>query len=206
MGGQAGLGLLPVGTHGFCRTAPVIAVTHPAAWLYYRGGSQIAQVDQGTRREAVEVAGTIRFIGEQAGEGQLYRAYLDPSSGLDAQGLGETCLGPELTRLRQAAGLFFSKAAGGGFQLASQRVGRRHGLDTGQLQALVAGQHAGKLDALSMLEAERNALVDLRGVDRLAAAQYQIGGEKLAGAQHHGFLQTVAEEADTAAGADGNQQ
>ena len=108
--------------------------------------------------------------------------------------------------MRPLAGLLGAVRCGGASELAAQGVGVVRGLDAGQLDACVAGDHAGKLHHLGRFKAQGGAGVELFAAGGGAAFDLQVGAKKLAGAQQHAVIQAGTEIANGGAGSDGNQQ
>ena len=99
-------------------------------------------------------------------------------------------------------------AANGAAALLSwpRRVAVADRLDAAELDALVGGDHAGKLDAVGVAQAQTGAAFDLFGACRLGTVEHQVGAEELGGAGEHGAVQAGAEIADGGARGDRDQQ
>ncbi|EQL42751.1 hypothetical protein M770_34855 (plasmid) [Pseudomonas aeruginosa VRFPA03] len=91
-------------------------------------------------------------------------------------------------------------------ELAAQGVAVADRLDAAELDALVGGDHAGKLDAVGVAQAQTGAAFDLFGACRLGTVEHQVGAEELGGAGEHGAVQAGAEIADGGARGDRDQQ
>ena len=99
-------------------------------------------------------------------------------------------------------------AANGAAALLScpRRVAVADRLDAAELDALVGGDHAGKLDAVGVAQAQTGAAFDLFGACRLGTVEHQVGAEELGGAGEHGAVQAGAEIANGGARGDRDQQ
>ncbi|MNF66326.1 hypothetical protein D3C84_481140 [compost metagenome] len=146
-----------------CRgfAAPQFAVADPAAGLHHAGRVQVGEVDHHPGREAVEVAGPIRFVGQDAAQAQGFHADVDAVADLQVQRRQQARLDPGFARFRTAARFLGGKRGGRAFQLAPERVDLIGGLDARQLNALVGGDDTGKLHHLSVLQAQRLAALNL---------------------------------------------
>lgn len=200
IGRQARLDQLAIGFQGASRAAPEFLVTDPAAGLHHAGGVQVAQVDQYPGCQAIEVAGAIRFVSQYPAQAQGFHPDVDAVADFQVQRGQQSGFDPGFAWLWTAADFFRRVRGRGTFQLTAQRVGVVRGLDTGQLDAIVGGDHTGELHHLRMLQAQFPAALDLFGPCRRAAFQQQVRAEKLRGAQQHRAVETRAEIADGSAG------
>ena len=196
---------LSVGLQRGRRATPQFPVAHSTAGLHHTRGVEVIQVHQHTRRQAVEVAGAVRLVGQHAGQAQALLAHLDAVAHLQFQCGEQPGLGPGFAGSRAGAGAFHAVGLGGAAQLAAQRIGIVGGLDAGQLDAQIGGDDAGKLHHAGVIEAQRVPRGELFGAGRRAAAEHQVGAEEFAGAQQHGAVQTCAEVADGGTGRHGDQ-
>ncbi|CAH0293424.1 hypothetical protein SRABI70_04124 [Pseudomonas sp. Bi70] len=119
VGGQPRLGGLPIAGQGIARPVPLFDVAHPAARLHHAGGRQVVEVHQHVGRQAVEVTGFIRQVGQHPGEAQLLGADFDLVTGFQAQRHQQTGFRPHLARPRPRADGFFGVGRGSALELAA---------------------------------------------------------------------------------------
>ena len=122
--------------------------SHPAcaaAGLDDAGGVQVGQVDHHPWREAVEIAGAVWLVGQDAAQAQGFHAHVDAVAYFQVQRGQQSGFGPGLTGFGTAPRLFFGIGLRGAFQFAAQWVDTIRRLDTRQLNAIVGGDDAGKL-------------------------------------------------------------
>ncbi|MCY1437408.1 hypothetical protein D9M71_535680 [compost metagenome] len=152
VGGQARFDGAAVTAQDFVRSAPELAIAHPAAGLHDARGLQVVQVHHDPRGQAVEVTGAVRLVGQYAGKTQGLLPNIDAVTGFQAQGGEQARLGPGFTCLGSAACLFVAIGLRRAPEFATQWIGHVGGLDAGQLDAAVGGDHAGDLHRAGMLQ------------------------------------------------------
>ncbi|MNV22230.1 hypothetical protein D3C71_1131930 [compost metagenome] len=161
--GEAGFDQLAIGFERSGVTAPEFAVTDPAAGLHHAGGFKIAEVDQHPWCQAVEIAGTVRLVGQHACQCQGFHADIDAVADLQVKCGQQSRFDPGFAGFRPATGLFRGEGCRCALQFAAQRVNAIGGLDAGQLDAVVRGDNAGELHHLRVFEAQLGAASDLLG-------------------------------------------
>ncbi|MNL15105.1 hypothetical protein D3C87_1360760 [compost metagenome] len=205
VGGQAGFDQLSIGFQCLGVAAPELAVTDPAAGLHNAGGGEVAEVDQYARRQAVEVAGAVGFVGQHARHCQGFHAHIDAVADFQVQRRQQSGFDPGFAGFRAASGFFRGEGGGGAFQFAAQWINVVGSLDAGQLNAVIGGDDAGELHHLRVLETQLGAAVDLFRARRRTAFQHQVGPQEFGGAQHHGAVQASAEVTDGSTRGHGHQ-
>ncbi|MNJ48324.1 hypothetical protein D3C77_435140 [compost metagenome] len=110
---------VPVVGQGLGLAAPQVAVADPAAGLHHAGGVEVGQVDQYPRRQAVEVAGAVRFVGQYPAHAQGFHADVDAVADFQVQGCQQAGLDPGLAGCRATAAGFAGVGFGGAAQFAS---------------------------------------------------------------------------------------
>ena len=161
---------------------------------------------QHARRQTVKVASSVGVIGEHTAQAQGFGAYFQFIANLQIQRDHQARFGPDFSGARAGTRFLWCVGFGSAPQFAAQRIKAIGCLDAGQLNAFLGSHHAGKLHRLCVIEAQLEPRVYLFLAGRRAAAQAQVGGEKLAGTQQHGVIQACAEITDGAAGGHRDQQ
>ncbi len=173
---------MTIGLKRRSRSAPQFLEADPAARLDHAGGLQILQVDQDPGRQAVEVAGPVRLVGQYPGQAQGFHADVDAVADLEVQRSQQARFDPGVSGRGTAAGLFDPIGGWGTLELPPQGVGFVDGLDAGELDRIVGGNDAGELDYPRMIQPQFQAAVELFRACWGAAFQQQIGAEELGGA------------------------
>ena len=140
---------------------PQLLITHAAARLDHAGGGEVIEVHQQVRCQAVKIAGFIRQKRQYSGQTKGFSAYINTVAGLEVQGDKQACFCPGFTGLWTGTNLLGVIQIGGTFKCAAQWVGAVRGLDAGQLNACVIGDHAGKFHQLSVIKTQFLAQADL---------------------------------------------
>ncbi len=171
-------------------------VSHATAPLHQLGGGHVGDIHQQPRRDAEEIAASVRLVAQHLGDAQAPHAELEAVTDRDAEDGEQARVDPDVTRRRHV----LCRLTGGegciaDAQRAAQRIALVDRLDRRELEAIADYGHASKAQQARSRETSANRLVLDIGGDGLARDDQHVAREELVRAHLHGAFHAIGEQA-----------